>query len=692
MGHKPLSPIRRKKCDNKILELLLNCDGIEDIRAEIKQYWHSAYAVNELLRFSDDQKDAFEFLRKVFKYQLYEKRDGSIVNAVIDDSGLIISDPEKVNAMLIKRMKEIQFDESLPGYCENGRFHTLEPISIQKFRKITQRLTVGKALSLDLISDVVFGYGDTEGASTKLRDIWSIDLGKSEFSSIFKCRLIALNKDHPRTPTYDRFRPIVVSSPLVKLIESRFLSRLQKYLLNRLHASQTGFVPYCGIFVNITRALDRIKYYVTQGRHVYGLFVDFANAYNSVVHAELFDRLNGILKPEEILYLRSLYSRISIHSGRHSMQPNAGVAQGSILSPALFDIYLEPLLAELTGKLGLPTNDVLAYADDLLVFTSSRAKIRDVIDLIERFSSSNGLKLNKSKSGIVEFMGRHSKPYLNCQNILGIPVLTEYKYLGLWINSKLTLDKQIKHIYKKNLFIKSKLAPILDRASLDYRKNLWTTFIRPLLEFCLPMYWNEPAKTNRELLERVVRSTFKSMTKLSKTTPNFVVKALCGFKVERRSRYLVELSRLKWEARLNRTLSEDTGSELSAEEAEPNICRFIPRNGAELLNLYTMVCPRCRPNGKAIMSWNHLVSVHHIPVYNPILLFKELSRTTEGTEASRRENIQEFELAAESHQVDPEYEWGGLFAGRKESRAQRLYDSYQRINKETAIIKEFISK
>jgi len=42
MGHKPLSPIRRKKCDNKILELLLNCDGIEDIRTEIKQYWHSA--------------------------------------------------------------------------------------------------------------------------------------------------------------------------------------------------------------------------------------------------------------------------------------------------------------------------------------------------------------------------------------------------------------------------------------------------------------------------------------------------------------------------------------------------------------------------------------------------------------------------------------------------------------------------
>jgi len=265
-------------------------------------------------------------------------------------------------------------------------------------------------------------------------------------------------------------------------MEARFMSRLQKYLLKRLYPSQTGFVPHCGVFVNITRAVDRIKCYTEQGRHVYGIFIDFANAYNMIRHKTLFERLKGILEDEEILYLQSLYSRLSIHAGKHSMKPNIGVAQGSILYPALFNIYIEPLLSKLSDEVKIPERDILAYADDLLILTSSRSKIRDVVRAIERFSDDNGLKLNKSKSGIVEYIGRHSRSFLRCKELFGIAVLTEYKYLGLWMDSKLTLSKQMSHVRKKCHFIKMKLSPILSRISLDYRKNLWTTFIRPLID------------------------------------------------------------------------------------------------------------------------------------------------------------------------------------------------------------------
>lgn len=134
---------------------------------------------------------------------------------------------------------------------------------------------------------------------------------------------------------------------------------------------------------------------------------------------------------EEVQYLQSLYSKLSIHAGRHQMRPNIGVFQGLIISPALFNIYLEPLLNLLTEREGLPMEDVLAYADDLLISTTGRSKVQDLIRILEEFSAENGLIINKTKSAIVEFTGRHDKTYLRSAEVLGFPVLMEYRYLGL---------------------------------------------------------------------------------------------------------------------------------------------------------------------------------------------------------------------------------------------------------------------
>lgn len=253
-------------------------------------------------------------------------------------------------------------------------------------------------------------------------------------------------------------------------------------MIERLHLSQTGFVPHCGIFINITRAIDRIHFYTDKRIHVYGIFIDFANAYNTIYHQPLFQRLEGILTTEDISYLRSIYSLLSIHAGNHYMKPNIGVAQDSAIFPALFNIYLDPLLITLTETLRIDTCDVFAYADNLMILMTSRSKIREVIEAIEKYSAESGLQLNKKKSGIVEFTTRHSKRFLTQEDIRGIPILSEYKYLGLYLTFKLSLNKQVSHIRRKCAFIKVKLNPILNKVSLEYRKNLWTTF---------PLYYSE---------------------------------------------------------------------------------------------------------------------------------------------------------------------------------------------------------
>ena len=48
--------------------------------------------------------------------------------------------------------------------------------------------------------------------------------------SLFRARLIPLNKAHPNIPKSSEFRPIVILSPLLKFMELRFASKLNKYM------------------------------------------------------------------------------------------------------------------------------------------------------------------------------------------------------------------------------------------------------------------------------------------------------------------------------------------------------------------------------------------------------------------------------------------------------------------------------
>ena len=469
--------------------------------------------------------------------------------------------------------------------------------------------------------------------SELLCDLWSKKLNKIEdLERLFKARLIALNKVHPKIPKKSEFRPIIILSLIVKIMESRWLPKLKEYMVYKMCPSQVGFVPGQGVFTNIFRAISVIRERTEKKKSAFGLFIDFKSAYNFARHDLLFKRLENILEKDEITFQKAIYDKIVIRAGKTYFRPNLGVAQGSIISPALFDIYLEPLLKL---KEIIPIKDIFAYADDVLVIFDDLETLRKCCKIIESWSNDNNLQINRNKSAILEFVHRRGREtYLKVGDYwMGFPIVDKYKYLGTWLNQKLTMDTQISHIQKKTYFIRSKLSPALYNASLGLRKNLWQIFVVPMYEFLLPLFFHEQVEIRKQKIDQMMRMSFKAYTGLKKTINNSIVEDLMGYNLIKRASILHHISEQKWNYRERNQLYDPQNDQVVNDYRDSksnNLCKYLPKSMVKYLNMQTSLCPECfKFNIKTRTSLDHLRKVHGIFIQENKLLIEQICNLEE---------------------------------------------------------------
>ena len=142
--------------------------------------------------------------------------------------------------------------------------------------------------------------------------------------------------------------------------------------------------------------------------------IDYAKAFDCVDHNKLWKILRemGILDHLTCL-LRNLYAGQEAtvrtgHGTRHWFQTGKGARQGCILSPCLFNFYVEYImrnagLEEIQAGIKIARRNLkkLRYADDTTLMAESEEELKSLLMKLKEESEKVGLKLNIQKTKIM---------------------------------------------------------------------------------------------------------------------------------------------------------------------------------------------------------------------------------------------------------------------------------------------------
>ena len=337
----------------------------------------------------------------------------------------------------------------------------------------------------------------------------------------------------------ENYRPVALTSSLSKAFEKCLLKRLGEYGDDTLDgSSQHGFRAKCSTITAALTIQEFIAENLDKDRVVALYSADLTAAFDLLRPKILVQSLEGIGVDKSLIKVISSF--LSDRSGYVYFEGAVssvfdipiGCAQGSVLGPKLFNIYMSGL------EHALP-NDVFftSYADDSYVglsfevadFEYSLGRLSEIMDIHFNFLHNKGMVCNRSKTELVVFnrwgdlsikIPKHS-----------VESVSEMKILGFIFTYNLNWEKHLKKMVGKVNSMSYALRYINSKLSREHFKRLINAHVisrlsygSQLWEGCVPV----------TLAQRVKSCYFKFLKLLVK-----------DFKKKHSHRTLLELSGMR---------------------------------------------------------------------------------------------------------------------------------------------------
>jgi hypothetical protein len=244
----------------------------------------------------------------------------------------------------------------------------------------------------------------------------------------------------------DSYRPISLLPVCSKLMEKLILRRIMPYVKEVIPSTQFGFQQNHSTVHQLHRITDFLASSLERKHYASGVFFDVSQAFDRVWLDGLLYKLRFLPSSYYIILESFLKDRFySVLQGSEISDPFpiiAGVPQGSVLAPILYNIYTSDIPSS-------PETILATFADDTAILSSDPSHINVSFNLqhhlnrLETWFTDWRIKINLQKTTHVTFtLRRQTCPFVF---LYGSPLSQSDKvrYLGLHIDRRLTWNGHV---------------------------------------------------------------------------------------------------------------------------------------------------------------------------------------------------------------------------------------------------------
>ena len=240
-------------------------------------------------------------------------------------------------------------------------------------------------------------------------------------------------------------------------------------------------------------------------------FLDASKAFDKINYWLLFDKLLKCNLPYfvvRLLYFWYSSQHVSVQWGSALSSPFLvanGVKQGGLLSPILFNFYMNVLSIRLTGSgVGCTANgsiiNYFIYADDMCIVAPCANALQKLLDICTHFASTHDIVYNTTKSVCMHVKSDKYKlcnlPSVTLSNNTLLYV-NKYKYLGCIITDTLhdndDIKRTIRGIYARGNMLMRRFYNCSESVKCMLFRTYCTNF------YCTQLWWSYSRQTIRKI-------------------------------------------------------------------------------------------------------------------------------------------------------------------------------------------------
>lgn len=409
---------------------------------------------------------------------------------------------------------------------ENFKFNTVTEEEIYKVINSLKSNAVGSdGISLRMIKlcvPYILPY---------IKHVINFSLTSSIFPHSWKAAVVHPIGKIPHPESNNDIRPISILPVLSKIAEKIIEHQIKNYIDQHkmFPVSQSGYRSRHSTTTALLKESDDIFTSWDNDEVTIFVMIDYSKAFDTVDHELLCLKLKYYgFSSDSVRFVKSYLSnrmqRTCVDNVLSSEKViNKGVAQGSILGPLFFIIYISDFDKVLNKcKMHNYADDTQLYiSDNISNYNNMITSMNDELQQLTALSEDHHLRINPSKSVVMIFGPKKNRNELKNNSVITIedqtlPIVETHKNLGLFLDDELRFKKHVSLLIKKAYNALRVLYVSRSLLSKNLKKKLCESLVLTQLNYCDVVYMSCLDRITANRLQKVQNSCVRFITGINR--------------------------------------------------------------------------------------------------------------------------------------------------------------------------------